>query len=145
MFGGNQKRKRQPIAEDMPRIDLKGHKMSTSVNPEASPGAIERQFYQIDRGPRMLPRKIRFKVWAALLVLGGWFLGCYSLVAYRLKSDDLELMEREVYEELQKKKEVERYLQRQRRVEDDKIVTISTAVQKQIDQKPDRNTLGTGV
>jgi hypothetical protein len=63
----------------------------------------------------MLPRKQRFKVWGALLVLGGWFLGCYSLVAYRLKSDDLELMEREVYEELQKKKEVERYMQRQSR------------------------------
>lgn len=47
-----------------------------------------------------------------------WFFGCYSLVSYRLKSDDLELMEREVYEELQKKKEVERYLQRQRREEE---------------------------
>ena len=45
------------------------------------------------------------------------FVGCYTLVSYRLRSDDLELMEREVYEELQKKKEVERYLQRQRREE----------------------------
>ena len=44
-----------------------------------------------------------------------WFVSCYTLVSYRLRSDDLELMEREVYEELQKKKEVERYLQRQRR------------------------------
>ena len=44
-----------------------------------------------------------------------WFVGCYTLVSYRLRSDDLELMEREVYEELQKKKEVERYLQRQKR------------------------------
>jgi hypothetical protein len=65
----------------------------------------------------MLPRKQRFKVWGALSVLGLWFFSCYTLVAYRLKSDDLELMEREVYEELQKKKEVERYLQRQRREE----------------------------
>lgn len=63
----------------------------------------------------MLPRRQRFKVWSALMLLGGWFLGCYALVAYRLKSDDLELMEREVYEELQKKKEVERYIQKQRR------------------------------
>jgi hypothetical protein len=46
-----------------------------------------------------------------------WFVSCYTLVSYRLRSDDLELMEREVYEELQKKKEVERYLQRQRREE----------------------------
>ena len=68
----------------------------------------------------MLPRKQRFKVWGALMVLGAWFFGCYSLVSYRLKSDDLELMEREVYEELQKKKEVERFLQRQRLEDKDK-------------------------
>ena len=54
----------------------------------------------------MLPRFQRFKVWFALLAIGGWFMGCYTLVAYRLKSDDLELMEREVYEELRMKKEV---------------------------------------
>ena len=50
-----------------------------------------------------------------MLVIGGWFAGCFALIAYRLKSDDLELMEREVYEELQKKKEVERFVERQRR------------------------------
>ena len=63
----------------------------------------------------MLPRKQRLKVWTALTVIGGWFLGCFALVAYRLKSDDLELMEREVYEELQKKKEVERFMQKSKR------------------------------
>ena len=51
------------------------------------------------------------------MLIGGWFLGCFSLIAYRLKSDDLELMEREVYEELQKKKEVERYMEKQKREE----------------------------
>ena len=63
----------------------------------------------------MLPRAQRFKVWFALTAIGGWFFGCFSLVAYRLRSDDLELMEREVYEELKVKKEVERFQQRQRR------------------------------
>ena len=89
--------------------------MHASTHPESSPGSIERHLYSLDKGPRMLPRKQRFKVWAALSVLGGWFVGCYALVAYRLKSDDLELMEREVYEELQKKKEVERFVARQKR------------------------------
>ena len=51
----------------------------------------------------------------ALIFIGGWFFGCFCLIAYRLKSDDLELMEREVYEELQKKKEVERYLAKSKR------------------------------
>ena len=58
----------------------------------------------------MLPRKQRFKVWAALLGIGGWFAGCFILIAYRLRSDDMELMEREVYEELNKKKEVQKFL-----------------------------------
>ena len=70
---------------------------------------MERQLYGLDQGPRMLPRRQRFKVWAALLGIGGWFFGCFALVAYRLRSDDLELMEREVYEELKVKKEVARF------------------------------------
>ena len=66
----------------------------------------------IEKGPKMLPRKTRFKVWAALSVLVGWFSFCFFLVSYRLKSDDLELMEREVYEELEKKKQVEEFITR---------------------------------
>ena len=45
----------------------------------------------------------------ALGGIGGWFFGCFCLIAYRLRSDDLELMEREVYEELRLKKEVQRF------------------------------------
>ena len=81
-------------------------------SPEVNQGTIERQFYGIDKGPRMLPRAQRIKVWLALLAIGGWFVGCFSLVAYRLRSDDLELMEREVYEELKLKKEVQRFQER---------------------------------
>ena len=99
----------------------------------------------------MLPRKQRFKVWAALSVLGGWFVGCYALVAYRLKSDDLELMEREVYEELQKKKEVERFVARQKREQEIarnqmKEITGQTSNNSGL-QSPDRkNSIGiTGV
>ena len=84
--------------------------MHSSSNPEISPGALERQFYSLDKGPRMLPRKQRFRAWMGLIFIGGWFVCCFALIAYRLRSDDLELMEREVYEELQKKKEVERFM-----------------------------------
>ena len=48
----------------------------------------------------------------ALMAIGGGFVGCFTLVAYRLRSDDLELMEREVYEELKMKKEVQRFQER---------------------------------
>ena len=53
----------------------------------------------------------------ALMAIGGWFVGCFALVAYRLRSDDLELMEREVYEELKMKKEVQRFQERQKRID----------------------------
>ena len=56
-------------------------------------------------------------MWLALTAIGGWFVGCFTLVAYRLRSDDLELMEREVYEELKLKKEVQRFQERQRRID----------------------------
>ena len=69
----------------------------------------------VDKGPRMLPRKARTKVWAALTGIFLWFYGCFRLVAYRLRSDDLELMEREVYEELRMKKEVERFMSENRK------------------------------
>ena len=52
----------------------------------------------------MLPRKTRFKSWMALGAIGVWFYCCYAILSYRLRADDLELMEREVYEELQQKK-----------------------------------------
>jgi hypothetical protein len=73
---------------------------------------MERHLYGVDKGTRMLPRAQRVKVWRGLFYISLYFYGCYALITYRLKSDDLELMEREVYEELNKKKEVERLMQR---------------------------------
>ena len=59
-------------------------------------------------------------MWLALSAIVGWFGACFCLIAYRLKSDDLELMEREVYEELKMKKEVERFMKKSK--EDDKLM-----------------------
>lgn len=69
---------------------------------------MEKQLYRLDTGPKMLPRKQRGKVWMAMGVFSLWIGGCWSLLSYRLRSDDLELMEREVYDDLAKKKEVDR-------------------------------------
>ena len=107
----------------MPKINVKGHKAfgkvhgrgQTHIHPDVSQGAMERQLFANEKGPRMLPRAQRFKVWFALTAIGGWFVGCFALVAFRLRSDDLELMEREVYEDLKVKKEVERFQERQKR------------------------------
>ena len=103
--------KRKRVKEDIPRMNVKGQRQydRSMTSPEVNQGTIERQLYAVDKGPRMLPRAQRFKVWMALTAIGGWFVGCFALVAYRLRSDDLELMEREVYEELKMKKEVQRF------------------------------------
>ena len=107
MFGRKKK-----ISEEMPLMDVKGNRINYGSNPDISQGAMERQMYEIEKGPRMLPRRQRFRVWAALTALVGWFGACFCLIAYRLRSDDLELMEREVYEELKMKKEVERFMKK---------------------------------
>ena len=114
MFG-----KRKRVKEDMQKMNVKGQRQydKNMSSPEVNQGTIERQLYAIDKGPRMLPRRQRFRVWMALMAIGGWFVGCFALVAYRLRSDDLELMEREVYEELKMKKEVQRFQERQKRID----------------------------
>ena len=114
MFG-----KRKRVREDMPKMNVKGQRQydRSMKSPDVNQGTLERQLYAIDTGPRMLPRRQRAKVWMALTAIGGWFAGCFALVAYRLRSDDLELMEREVYEELKLKKEVQRFQERSRRID----------------------------
>ena len=109
------------MPENIPNINVKGEKVFThkgaggkGIYPDVSQGALERQLYANEKGPRMLQRRQRVKVWPALMAVGSWFFGCFCLVAYRLRSDDLELMEREVYEELRMKKEVKRFQERQK-------------------------------
>ncbi len=52
-----------------------------------------------ERAPQMLTMRTRIKVWGALFGIGLYFYLCYKLIRYRLKADDLDLMEREVNEE----------------------------------------------
>jgi hypothetical protein len=57
-------------------------------------------------GPRMLNTKTRAKVWGHV---GFFFLYCYvtyKLLRYRLKADDLDLMEREVKNEYEIRRKV---------------------------------------
>uniref|UniRef100_A0A7S3IHR2 Uncharacterized protein n=1 Tax=Strombidium inclinatum TaxID=197538 RepID=A0A7S3IHR2_9SPIT len=105
-------RKRKKVSEEQPLLDVKGNKIHYGSQLEVSQGGIERHLFEIDKGPRMLPRKTRFKVWTALIGIGSWFAFCFFIISFRLKSDDLELMEREVYEELAKKKEVEQFIKK---------------------------------
>jgi hypothetical protein len=59
-----------------------------------------------DKGPPMLNMKTRVKVWSALFLVGVYFYLCYRLIIFRLKSDDLDLMEREVNDEFKLKTKI---------------------------------------
>lgn len=61
---------------------------------------------KINRGPEMFNSKTRFKIWG---YLGLFFLYCYllsKLILYRLKADDLDLMEREIKDEYEIRRKI---------------------------------------
>ena len=62
-----------------------------------------------DKGPPMLNMRTRIKVWGALFSVGVYFYLCYRLIKFRLKSDDLDLMEREVNEEFKLKLKLDEF------------------------------------
>mmetsp|Transcript_21188 Transcript_21188/g.18809 ORF Transcript_21188/g.18809 Transcript_21188/m.18809 type:complete len:156 (+) Transcript_21188:3-470(+) len=99
-------------AEDIPDVDIKGNRHRRQSAAGVNQSQIERQLFKMEGGPRMLQRKQRFKAWMGLGMVGVWFTSCFFLIQYRLRSDDLELMEREVYEDLAKKREVEKLQKR---------------------------------
>lgn len=62
-----------------------------------------------DKGPPMLSMRTRIKVWGALLGVGVYFYLCYRLIKFRLKADDLDLMEREVNDEYKLKLKIDKF------------------------------------
>ncbi len=59
-----------------------------------------------EKGPPMLNMRTRVKVWGALFCVGVYFYLSYRLIIFRLKADDLDLMEREVDEEFKLKRKI---------------------------------------
>ena len=55
---------------------------------------------KIDEEVKMQPRKIRFKNAAYLAMFGVWYTGIVLFIMYRLRSDDLELLEIEAEERI---------------------------------------------
>ncbi len=62
-----------------------------------------------DKGPPMLSMRTRIKVWGSLFGVVGYFYFCYRLIKFRLKSDDLDLMEREISEEYKLKLKIDEF------------------------------------
>jgi hypothetical protein len=67
----------------------------------------EAEYTGKEKGPPMLNMRTRIKVWGALCLVGLYFYLSYRLIIFRLKADDLDLMEREVNEEFKLKKKIQ--------------------------------------
>ncbi len=82
------------------KMNVKGQRV---VDNESGPNlritSLDNELYKKEKGPIMLNSKVRFKVWMMMSGVILYFYVWYKLLLYRLKSDDLDLMEREVKEE----------------------------------------------
>jgi len=61
---------------------------------------------KLNRGPEMFTSKTRFKIWGYLGLFFFYCLLLSKLILYRLKADDLDLMEREIKDEYEIKRKI---------------------------------------
>ena len=104
ILGKFSKKKSIPKTEnynkDGVKMNVKGQRVvENESGPNLRISSLDNELYRLDKGPQMLNPRIRFKVWLMLFGIGMYFFLCYKLMLYRLKSDDLDLMEREVNED----------------------------------------------
>jgi hypothetical protein len=92
------------------KMNIKGQRVAENFDgPNLNLANLDRDLYRKEKGPPMLNMQTRFRVWRALFGVGVYFYLCYRLILYRLKSDDLDLMEREVNEQFKLKKKVQEF------------------------------------
>ena len=89
------------------KMNVKGQRViDNDSGPNLKITSLDNDRYRMEKGPVMLNSRIRLKVWMMLICVGFYFIFWYKLELYRLKSDDLDLMEREVMEDQKMKKKV---------------------------------------
>lgn len=92
----------QNITNDHLKMNLKGEQMKYTK--EFTKETITNQLSR-NNAP-MFSNQTRLRIWGTLGLFGIYSYLIYKLMKYRLKSDDLDLMEREVKEEWNIKKRV---------------------------------------
>jgi hypothetical protein len=85
------------------KINMKGQRVNHNIESNFGMSTFDTEMQGIEKGPPMLNMRTRVKVWGALFCAGLYFYLCYRLIIFRLKADDLDLMEREVNEEFKLK------------------------------------------
>lgn len=95
--------------KDHLRLNIKGapNKAENEFNNQIIMEKIRRQ--RANSITPMLNSKVRFKVWGYVGLFGVYCWLLYKLIVYRLKTDDLEIMEREVKEEFEIKRKIKEF------------------------------------
>jgi hypothetical protein len=91
------------------KMNVKGQRVIQGDGPNINTSTLEKELYRRSSGPPMLNMRTRIKVWGALCGVLLYTYLTYKLIRYRLKADDLDLMEREVYEDVIIKKKLENF------------------------------------
>jgi hypothetical protein len=89
------------------KINVKGQRVVQGDGPNIHSSTLDKDLYRRSSGPPMLNMRTRIKVWGALCGFILYTYLTYRLIMYRLKADDLDLMEREVYEDVIIKKKLD--------------------------------------
>ncbi len=78
-------------------------KVQKNIKTHGAPGMTPEQFtasMKLDEEVKMQPRRIRMKNIGYLTMFGFWYAGVVLFIMYRLRSDDLELLEKEAEERI---------------------------------------------
>ena len=99
----------EPSKTDGIKMNIKGQRVVQGDGPNINPSTLDKDLYRRSSGPPMLNMRTRIKVWGGLGCFILYTYLTYRLILYRLKADDLDLMEREVYEDVIIKKKLEEF------------------------------------
>jgi hypothetical protein len=97
----------QSAKTDGIKMNIKGQRVMQGEGAHVNTSTLNKDLYKRSPGPPMLNMRTRLKVWGALGAFAIYTYLTYRLIMYRLKADDLDLMEREVYEDVVIKKKLE--------------------------------------
>jgi hypothetical protein len=84
---------------DAIKMNVKGQRVMEGEGASLNSSTLEKDLHKKNTGPQMLNMRTRLKVWGAMFGMCLYFYATYKFIRYRLKADDLDLMEREVNDE----------------------------------------------
>ena len=101
------KRKKTEITNEHIRLNIKGQQIKSTSQDTFNQNTFNESLKNAKTiQPSMFNLKTRTKIWGNLGLFSVYLFILYKLMLYRLKADDLDLMEREVKEEFEIKRKI---------------------------------------